>query len=222
MTTTYEKAAPVSRAELNLARTIADAELRTIRRTKRANNKFNRATPAERRVIVAKDVLMWLNSGKLTPGHTYLGLRAHAGQAFSFDLRDVGLQDAGVKKVNGYDCQACARGALFAVVVERDVAPSIMAPFSKQYVADGPAEMRGALEEAGFEGPQVALIECAYEGSSAFIPGTPSQVCTEAAKTYGYDAVEKAHEWRRRITDDSERMRAIMQNIIANGGTFVP
>jgi hypothetical protein len=78
--------------------------------------------------------------------------------------------------------------------------------------------MRNALG-AYFSLWQLQLIETAFEASHGFAPippGTPEEEDE-------YENIrDRAVEFGRAVHDAQARMRAIMENIIANKGTFVP
>lgn len=69
----------------------------------KAKKTFGQLSKAQKRVTVAKDVLKWLASGKIT---------ATPGWYLSVDVKG--------KTVNGHTCEGCALGAVFACAVERN------------------------------------------------------------------------------------------------------
>jgi hypothetical protein len=205
MTISLGKAAPVSRAELHLNK-LAQAHDHKVAV---GNAKFAKASPARKRVIIAKDVLEWLGEGKLLPTQgTYLSsfLRDKDGQLLYEDGRVVNgrvLDD----RVDGGKCTACALGAVFACTVERKGG---MPNFWRMGWC--PYFMHQELAPY-FDRDQLTLIEAAFEKNGGF---------HEADHEADHEAGEAAESFGRRFDTASSRMAAIMKNIIANGGTFVP
>lgn len=179
---------------------------------------FNRmfaTLPSEKqRVIIAKDVLKWLRLGKLVPiKQSYLELPAE-------------VQAEGV--VNGYSCQACALGGIFACFVERGLAGG------KINMYEGGDRIRGGLSPY-FDAEQLGLIEISYEGpwrSSAPDDdyGAPSAAYAVAGCSERFDgeptgkspAVRAAERFNNGVRNKRTRMENIMHNIIKHKGTFVP
>jgi hypothetical protein len=194
--------------EMALAEEIASRE--------HANAVFATLPADKRRVAIAQDVLKWLGEGKLTPAPgRYLSLAP--------EVTDV---------INGFSCSACALGALFACAVEHGLAGGtvVAGPYcdlwdgTKIPCAFDGSRIRSRLEDAGFSREQLGLIECAFEGES----GVPGEARADAGYYDGNkNAVIQAYMFHRRYFKDprtgpSAVMRAIMQNIIDNGGTFIP
>src|SRR5258708_27550174 len=75
----------------------------------KGNAKFARLSAADKRVAIARDVLEWLRFGKLRPVN---------GCYIDIEEDEEGNTP---ERVNGYECQACALGSIFAVAVERDL-----------------------------------------------------------------------------------------------------
>lgn len=201
--TTTTKAAPISKAEMRLNELAQRDAYLAAKQVERDNKRFEKASPAAKRVIIAKDVLKWLGEGKITPSPgTYLSdyLRDPTGQEY---LRDPETNELVVgrkldDRVNGGRCAACALGAVFACSVERLGGVYDFWNMSSNKMV--------AKLEPFFSGDQLRLIECAFE---KFIdnPADP----TGAAREFG-----------ERYDNPKPRMVAIMENIIANKGTFIP
>lgn len=102
----------------------------------------------------------------------------------------------------GEECRACALGSIFAACIAR---PELKLTYEPEY-ADDDNEQRDALSPY-FSVEQLLLIESAFEKDDF---------------TYGDDAWEAAVEFGQRYTSDKDRLLAILKNIIANNGTFVP
>lgn len=93
-------------------------------------------------------------------------------------------------------CQVCALGAMFlakAVRYDNVVVPNI---FNSDLIYSKLAEH--------FDRPQIYLIEQTYEHE------------------YPTNATDRAARFAETFPDGKPRMRAILENIIANHGTFIP
>ncbi len=156
------------------------------------SKKFSELSAAGKRVRIAKDVLQWLASKKLT---------AMSGEYIKV-LDSDGLEKYPAKKVNGFNCEACALGAIFACAVER-----------KPRLAGGNLiRFGGAIHSqlrSVFDREQLLLIENAFEQ------------CDIHYDTQDNEANRRAITFSK-STDDKKRMKCIMQNIIDNKGTFIP
>lgn len=196
---------------------LALAEAAAARRTARNNLKFSLATPAQKRVTLARDVLQWLASNKLVAAGSDSGTSTYLEVQTTDHVEPIQLGDLlNVGKVNGYACQACALGSLFAVAVERDLCPLFSAE-GKQLGMDGRGarSIHTAMQSAGlFDVRQMVLIEGAYEGK-AYDTSTPF------ADTDDTDEMARAVAFGKAFEDRGDRLHAIMDNIIKNRGTFV-
>lgn len=200
-------------------------------REARRNIKFNAMPAAKKRVALAKDVLKWLVSGKLRAAGQYSG-----GGSTYLEFEDIGKDGVSryvtveerkaAGKVNGYSCKACALGSLFAVAVERDSC-TLFAPGERtDRASDDVTAIWSALgSESGlFDLDQMLLIERAYEGS--YVPSASKSRFAELHGQFA-DSIEN-DDWTRagklagEVGERAERLRLIMENIIANAGTFVP
>lgn len=205
----------IPRAEWRLAEKMARQGLK--------NQKFRALDPATKRVAIAKDVLKWLATGKL---------KAQSG---FYLLAPTEVVDV----VNGYKCEACALGSLFACAVERGDAGGtvVESPSLRNYY--GSIGMRAdtfegvklySKLEGIFDKVQLAMIEGAFEPEHSFPrdsreAGGSKRQWDEVQGTYWVDSPEIAWAmaWHKTAPKDpSDRMKAIMENIIANNGTFVP
>lgn len=140
-----------TRAEMKLARQIADRELAVIK----ANAKFAKLTPAQKRVAVAKDVLKHLGEGTLV---------ATKGDYLS-------VYDTGP---TGEECHACALGAVFACATILDGGRKALTEDDSCLSSH---TMVRELENAGiFSTEQLRTIECAFEGWG---PDTSEEYGTE-------------------------------------------
>lgn len=169
------------------------------------NKAFAKASLADQRVAIAKDVLAWLKLGKL---------KAKKGTYLETNTNDVSLIAA-----DGETCTACALGAIFACAAAKANAVS----FTKidrfnlcEYVPCSSWDMHDLLAPY-FTRDELKNIENAFEGKDRdgwlvhaecdFEPGNFS---------------EAAVVFNKGIRSHRERMERIMRNIVRNGGDFRP
>ena len=150
-------------------------------------------TPAEQRVAIAKDALAWIEAGALKPR-----TGAYVSPTHDFNLGDFGKQ---LRDTVLGQCVTCALGAMFiAKAVRFDECPVTgVSTFFGSNV-----RMRLAQH---FEIKQIGLIEAAFECCPSYSP----LLDPAAAVRFG-----------RKYRSDRNRLTAILCNIIANDGTFVP
>lgn len=182
----------VSRAELRLC---ADEQ-----ELAHKNAVFKQATPEQRRVIIAKDVLAWLKEKKLhaTPG-TYLS-SVDFTTVVDGEYKSLRVEE---DRVDGGGCSACALGGLFACMVENTGG---LQDFWRHSDQD---RIRTKLAPY-FDERQLAMIETAFE--HCYFSG-------EGATSIDLNA---AYRFGEAFDAGARRMRAIMRNIIRNNGTFKP
>lgn len=170
-----------------------------------SNKLFNSMTPAQRRVAIAKDVLKRIGVEYVPTSGTYIDAR----NIINTDLIDEEnfadqqlqhLMKGGKKPMK---CEVCARGALFlSSVFKFDNLKMGEIGCHSPYVAEGVLQGHLGLgawsmisqEEKFFTARQIEMIEFAFESNVDFIDKYP---------------------------DDTDRLIAIMKNIIAHKGRFV-
>lgn len=228
MTTTSESFKAIPKDEQRMAQQLARTPIKKYKSP--TNEQFAAMSPAEKRVAVARDVLLWLDIKKLTPEPgTYLLV----GDGVGDDFRTIPTSKLAV--VNGHSCRACALGAVFAVAAER----------GEFKVSDADADADAAhgswsqaarkrLEDADvFSAVQLRLIECAFECASGFREYQEDPVPFDKAAQYGIrilrsipglseDEAPRLAKAKDDVRSGPRLMRAIMGNIIDNGGTFIP
>ena len=154
------------------------------------------------RVAIAKDALSWIQKGALIPTHqVYLNpefnpyCNADGSRAFMHDQIDhKQLRDVVLGK-----CEVCAKGALFLAKAVRYNNVVVV----QMNEADG--DWDGAPLREHFSQAQLQLIEAAFEG-------------------FDYDT-HRGHSAARtfynRFYTATQRLTAILENIIRNDGEFV-
>lgn len=201
------------------------------------------------RVTIARDVLAQLDARRLvaSPG-MYLeafhpdGMKVHASDWSGLEA-DTYVRDPDVQWVlRGKTCEVCAIGALFVAKVDRvdDL------PFSRMHGTLNSDEAMRDYLETDFPPLQLALLELAFEG--AWILEQLGETDPDVTARDIWDTCEYHDDsyaclkceacelrppfaaalafYRRYIGRDGEpaerRLRAIMANIIENGGDFRP
>lgn len=168
---------------------------------------FNKLPKKSRRIALAKDVLRLIKSQRITPV---------LGEFMAFNNEDLGESDSLKKLVNdkNFDCEVCAKGALFAAWVSRFNSYKYGAienrfDLSKSINYENlPKELLSI-----FGRYELDKIESYYE--SDFFPwSTFSRESIDDPEHYLMHFVLAGPYYR--------NMEAIMNNIIINNGTFKP
>lgn len=192
--------------------------------TKLKNAAFLALKPAQRRIQIARDVIAQIGGRITARAGTYFDTR---------DLRNINISDEAqaqtvFKKITS--CTVCAIGSLFLCGVDRANAVTV-----------GQIELGGGSVDGSdakrylrkfFSIRQLALIETAFEtafektyiGPSRFQYSDEAEAATKFGRTADEltDSFNNAVSYMDEIEADDNRMRLIMQNIIANNGTFRP
>jgi hypothetical protein len=162
--------------------------------------------PSARRVLVAKDILDLLAAQAIHPEKgAYVDLDARA-----ILKPEEQLREAFEEELQQYGCRVCAIGATFVAAVRRfnDVT-------AERFVADGLTGLAARPHIIDymlriFDRLQLDMIEAAFEGVE-FAPMRLSE-----------DAYSRCYLFFNQYEHDIDCFRAIMQNIIANNGEFIP
>ncbi len=169
---------------------------------------FKNLPQNEQRIRLAQDVIQHLHAKKLiATSNLYIAFGGEDNHEEIVELNNhVELKEYAAN--NEVSCEVCAIGALFIseVMYTNDVSmPSIKYPESDK--------LYKRLSNY-FKEDQLALIEVAFEMDSWYAeqrcPGLP-QTEIEAAEDFGLE-----------FDGDDDRMTAIMRNMIANNGKFIP
>lgn len=174
------------------ARRLKNARAREARRNKRvkeSNERFAKASPAQQRCILARDIIdaLMLKKFGLEPG-TWI----------AWD-KVPSVHQPLFPQVQSVQCDVCALGGAFMCALRYKPEAHIDTygnGCSVHTIFD-------TLEEY-FEREQLEMIESAFE------------------RGQGYHKDEDSMEFGKRFEDHDERLNAIMANVIANKGTFIP
>lgn len=167
---------------------------------KERNAKFKAATPAEKRVMISTDVLDQLTAKKIKA--------AHAGWALLTFSAPQNPKHEVCNIIDNAQCTCCALGAMMLSEVRINDKLKIGA-----LMDDGGSGVDFRMYHGGdedrlcdfFDYQQLSLIESAYERG-----------------TGRYDGTERSVSFGERYKTPERRLRAIMENIVANNGTFKP
>lgn len=197
----------------------------------RRNRVFQAATKAEKRVLIAADVIDQIKTKRLK-ARSLAWIIPESLDRFqaSFEAERINSSavygaDASVQQLflskKMEPCNCCALGGLFmsctlynnkTTVRELDAARLDLG--SRIFDPGVPRPSNGLT--TFFSAQQLQLIELAFEGGYGFFDDTDTD-------TYTYDDVlDKAHDFYLAHEDDEKRLLAIMRNIIKNKGKFVP
>jgi hypothetical protein len=170
------------------------------RRITAQNKAFDKLSPAEKRITLARDVIVQLAAGKLIADHVYA--EGNLGSALFKELKlttDCGdrVPDQKVELLKAAKCRVCGIGSLFVCGVKRAdrLFGKDLGWGSDEYAVERSDNVK--YLKRFFTDRQLDLIEEVYENSGD-------------------------HPHWESVEDDTERMTLIMQNIVANGGTFKP
>lgn len=170
------------------------------KQTQKRNAAFKRATKQERAVMVAKDALKMLNAGK-----TMASTGVWVDLSDYYDESTLKNQICDISD-KFEDCSVCALGSLMLSEIRHT---------NKLKVGDAGDEIWyqdfGHRLNKVFSKPQQRLMELAFEGGCGYFDGGD---CTEGQ-------FEKVDAFYNKYPDDSDRLRAILKNVIKNGGKFV-
>lgn len=179
-----------------------------------SNKVFEKASPAKKRVMLAKDVLAAIKSRRFT---------ARSGTYQPVPERPFGcnVDQPAIINLQGEECEVCAKGALFVSkldrlnglklfeVSERDPSEHLLGLFT---------QLQLDLIETAFEESTTTLYLSQYQDKSqdCFSPEARN------LSTEQFYELENKAEGYCRGKSHAERMRAIMLNVVANNGTFDP
>jgi hypothetical protein len=164
-----------------------------------SNKAFLEATPEQKRVMIAKDVLARMEADNL---------KASTGKVVA--IKNIG-SSAPLKEIvnSGIECEVCGKGALLCAIVGRVNEFSYGDIRNEENIHRPTAKYHQKLSEF-FPLEQIDLIETAFEGTSYI------QVLDNP------ELIEKAIVFGEKYDYAQGRLKAIMNNIIENKGTFTP
>lgn len=181
-------------------------------KTNQLNEEFKKATKAQKRVMIAKDVLAQIKAKRYFPESGEWVRPLWSGDQKSIDIKlnpNSSIKDAFKSKAIN-SCQVCALGGLFMSCTNLNNNTTVQDLKDETYIGDLVADddkISNGLNRI-FTQKQLMLIEIYFEGSQGYFRDHLS-------------SDEKAETFLENYSDD-ERLEMIMQNIIDNDGTFKP
>jgi hypothetical protein len=172
------------------------------------NEKFEKATKAEKRVIVAQDCIERINIQQIIP-ESGCFLDFDSINEMKTETTDKSFQKILNSSTINTTCQACAKGGLFMSFVGRVNKININDIECGNDLDD--KEHKKLLQL--FSQTQLALIEAAFEGAQ-YINAEISKYTDSSNKWSFSKYIDK-------YPNDKKRLIAICENIIENKGTFV-
>lgn len=180
------------------AKTRAERVRRSI---ERSNRRFAMMTPREKKVQIAKDVLMQLDAGLLDArsGTYFASLKASRLLSKLLDKNDD--VDVELKEVldKTPQCEVCAIGAAFVCAVKREGSLLVT-----NLVECRDLMVEYLTEKEIFSDDELTLMEVAFEGA----------VLREGYE--GLDPLNKALYFNHNIPGEKERLRRVMKAVIGN------
>lgn len=190
---------------------------RTQEQIKADNAAFDKLSPARKRVAIAKDALSQLGIRLVAERGTYV-------QSEAFTTVDT-PPNTQLQKLFGkmQECTVCAKGALFVCAIDRANKLKIENLELPRMLRGGSVATQDLENYLGrfFSVHQLDLIESAFEK----IEMVENEFQTDDEADEVDEAVEFGELFYNELTsakDDENRLRAILENIIVNKGTFVP
>ena len=191
-----------------ISKTLAEKIRKQNKRIRDRNYRFRKMPLERQRITIAKDVLELLETEKvIAQSGTYMELDSDIEEKYWDDWTAAPEAPVQLHELieRSETCEVCGIGACFVAAVRRND----QVEASDMNAASDDRFMRSYLRN-WFTKDQIELIEAAFEESGGFYKG-PTRRLGERASNFG-----------KRYDSDEERMRAIFQNIVDNGGTFVP
>ncbi|NDD52339.1 hypothetical protein EBZ39_00405 [bacterium] len=182
------------------------------------NKIFKAATAAEKRVLIAKDVLAQVAAGRFKPTEgSWANPRTASGREIHIWDTDKYDPDASVREMflgeQIAKCDCCALGAMFVSCTLYNN-KTTLEDFDNETLdfVDNVQDASFSNGFAKFFSPaQLRLIEIAFEGG-----------CGGFCTTSDDDQDLQARDWYDRYPNPKKRLVALMKNIIKNDGKFVP
>ena len=175
--------------------------------TQKRNEKFKSATKAERAVMVAKDALSMLGKGKITavtgswvdlPYRIFDGIEPE-------DEKNIQICDLTDSK-DFNDCQTCALGALMLSEIRHTDKLTM-----EEVIVSIEYEDHGYRLDKIFSPAQQRLMEYAFEGGRGYFDSDDIPA----------NQIPKLDSFYLKYPDETDRLRAILKNVIKNNGKFV-
>jgi hypothetical protein len=173
-----------------------------------SNAAFKKMSQARKRVQIAKDVIAGLKAKKLKAMRgSYIKVKGDS-RYFNYKPFNDGSFKEALKDIP--ECEVCVKGAIFTcIVARRNQVPSnaeqLRHPYPENWTGEKLAPLLGDI----FSADQLRLIEAHFEEE-------------DIESTFGDSKLTKIQVPLSDYLYPEDRMIGIMENIIANKGTFIP
>lgn len=175
-------------------------------KTDKLNEKFKKATKAQKRVMIAQDVLAQIKTKRYF-AESGCWVQPNINAACEKNLKDEDSVQELFAKKKIKSCNVCALGGLFMSCINLNNNTTIEDLKKEFYIGDfvyDDSKISNGLNRI-FTQKQLILIESYFEGSEGYFKGDDEKTVI-FLESY----------------NDNERLEMIMQNIIDNNGTFKP
>ncbi len=180
-------------------------------KTNQLNEEFKKATKAQKRVMIAKDVLAQIKAKRYFPESGEWVKPLWSDDQKSIDIKldpNSSIKDAFKSKAIN-SCQVCALGGLFMSCTNLNNNTTVQDMKTEYYlgeVVQDNDKISNGLNRI-FTQKQLMLIEIYFEGGEGYFKGySDENLLVTFFESF----------------NDDERLKMIMQNIIDNNGTFKP
>ena len=186
-------------------------------KTNQLNEEFKKATKAQKRVMIAKDVLAQIKAERYFPERGEWVRPLWSDDQKSIDIKldpNSSIKDAFKSKAIN-SCQVCALGGLFMSCTNLNNNTTVQDMKTEYYlgeVVQDNDKISNGLNRI-FTRKQLMLIETYFEGGEGYFKGY--------SEYFSYSDEKLLVTFFKSYHDD-ERLKMIMQNIIDNNGTFKP
>ena len=175
-------------------------------KTDKLNEKFKKATKAQKRVMIAQDVLAQIKTKRYV-AESGCWVQPNINAACEKNLKDEDSVQELFAKKKIKSCNVCALGGLFMSCINLNNNTTVEDLKKEFYIGDfvyDDTKISNGLNRI-FTQKQLILIETYFEGGEGYFKGGNEKIL-DFFPNY----------------DDDERLEMIMQNIIDNNGTFKP
>ena len=175
-------------------------------KTDKLNEKFKKATKAQKRVMIAQDVLAQIKTKRYV-AESGCWVQPNIKAACEKNLKDEDSVQELFAKKKIKSCNVCALGGLFMSCINLNNNTTVEDLKKEFYIGDfvyDDTKISNGLNRI-FTQKQLILIESYFEGSKGYFKGDDEKTLPFLANY-----------------NDDERLEMIMQNIIDNNGTFKP
>jgi hypothetical protein len=182
---------------------------------RRRNTEFKAASPAQRRVMVAKDVIDLLKNDKI---NATTGCWVEINELYD---TEVSLQKCILDNSCDLSCDCCALGSIMVSLVgfKNRVKCGEVDSLNFGDIYDGERDVVGIKNL--FTKTQLQMIEIAYECGDGYFDEDAEYKSGDNV-TIASSIVKKCVKYGLRIENEEARIVSIMRNIIRNGGEFIP